>query len=186
MADFAPPADAHPALLSTQRHLLLNQVIEHRAKIAELGRQQVQKEAEQATIAATVHKLETMFPVIQPGVDIRKTLMEKKLGSKLTYFETLQLLGRASALRRAICTRRRRPWPRFARPPARRPPKIGAHYELAKAEQKANGLTQDLIKAEQKTAANRSRRRRSAAARDPYDRRRCHAGAGPAGGGTKR
>jgi hemolysin D len=90
MADFAPPADAHPALLSTQRHLLLNQVIEHRAKIAALGRQQVQKEAEQATIAATVHKLETMFPVIQPGVDIRKTLMEKKLGSKLTYFETLQ------------------------------------------------------------------------------------------------
>jgi hemolysin D len=96
MADFAPPADAHPALLSTQRHLLLNQVIEHRAKIAALGRQQVQKEAEQATIAATVHKLETMFPVIQPGVDIRKTLMEKKLGSKLTYFETLQLLGRAT------------------------------------------------------------------------------------------
>jgi hemolysin D len=98
MADFAPPADAHPALLSTQRHLLLNQVIEHRAKIAALGRQQVQKEAEQATIAATVHKLETMFPVIQPGVDIRKTLMEKTLGSKLTYFETLQLLGRAEEL----------------------------------------------------------------------------------------
>jgi hypothetical protein len=33
-----------------------------------------------------------MIPVIQPRVDIRKTLMDKELGSKLTYFETLQLL----------------------------------------------------------------------------------------------
>jgi hemolysin D len=33
-----------------------------------------------------------MIPVIQPRVDIRKTLMEKELGSKLTYYETLQLL----------------------------------------------------------------------------------------------
>src|SRR5262245_51303180 len=92
MADFPPPDDADPALISTQRQLLLNQVTEHRAKIAALARQQAQKEAEQATIAATIHKLETMIPVIQPRVDIRKTLMDKELGSKLTYFETLQLL----------------------------------------------------------------------------------------------
>jgi len=67
-------------------------VVEHRAKLAALDRQQAQKEAEQATIAATIHKLETTIPVIQPRVDIRKTLMDKELGSKLTYFETLQLL----------------------------------------------------------------------------------------------
>ena len=50
VADFTPPADADPALISTQRQLLLNQVTEHRAKIAALARQQAQKEAEQATI----------------------------------------------------------------------------------------------------------------------------------------
>ena len=33
-----------------------------------------------------------MIPVIQQRVDIRKTLMDKELGSKLTYFEMLQLL----------------------------------------------------------------------------------------------
>ena len=33
-----------------------------------------------------------MIPVVQQRVDIRKTLMEKELGSKLTYFETLQQL----------------------------------------------------------------------------------------------
>src|SRR6478672_4979079 len=50
VADFTPPADADPVLISTQRQLLLSQVNEHRAKIASLSRQQAQKEAEQATI----------------------------------------------------------------------------------------------------------------------------------------
>jgi hemolysin D len=135
---------------------LLNQVTEHRAKIAALGRQQAQKEAEQATTAATIHKLETMIPVIQPRVDIRKTLMEKELGSKLTYFETLQLLVEqqeelsvqkshlhaAEAAVAAIRETRGQAVAEYRRT---------LSDELAKAEQKANGLTQDLIKAEQKT-----------------------------------
>ena len=83
-ASFAPPAEADSALVNAQRQLLLNQVAEHRAKIAALARQQAQKEAEQGTIAATIHKLETTIPVIQQRVDIRKTLMDKELGSKLT------------------------------------------------------------------------------------------------------
>ena len=89
---FVPPADADPELISAQRQLLLNQVTEHRARIAALSRQQAQKEAEQATTAATIHKLETIVPVIQSRVDIRKTLVEKELGSKLSYFEVVQLL----------------------------------------------------------------------------------------------
>jgi hemolysin D len=156
MADFTPPDDADPALISTQRQLLLNQVTEHRAKIAALARQQAQKEAEQATIAATIHKLETMIPVIQPRVDIRKTLMEKELGSKLTYFETLQLLveqqeelsvqkshlREAEAAVAAIRETRGQAVAEYRRT---------LSDELAKAVQKANGLAQDLIKAEQKT-----------------------------------
>jgi len=71
VADFKPPAGADPELVTTQRQLLLNQVTEHRAKIAALLRQQAQKEAEQATTAATLHKLETIIPVIQSRVDIR-------------------------------------------------------------------------------------------------------------------
>ena len=156
VADFTPPADADPALIRTQRQLLLNQVTEHRAKIAALARQQAQKEAEQATTAATIHKLETMIPVIQPRVDIRKTLMDKELGSKLTYFETLQLLveqqeelsvqkshlHEAEAAMAAIRETVRQAEAEY---------RHTLSDELAKAEQKANGLTQDLIKAEQKT-----------------------------------
>jgi hemolysin D len=156
VADFTPPVDADPALISTQRQLLLNQVTEHRAKIAALSRQQAQKEAEQATTLATIHKLETMIPVIQPRVDIRKTLMEKELGSKLTYYETLQLLveqqeelsvqkshlHEAEAAVAAVRETRGQAVAEFRRT---------LSDELAKAVQKANGLTQDLIKAEQKT-----------------------------------
>src|SRR5262249_8422127 len=156
LADFTPPAEADPALLRTQRQLLLHQVAEHRAKLGALDRQHAQREAEHATTAATIHKLETIIPAIQPRVDIRKTLMEKELGSKLTYFETLQLLVEqqeelsvqkshlhaAEAAVAAIRETRGQAVAEYRRT---------LSDELAKAEQKANGLTQDLIKAEQKT-----------------------------------
>jgi len=156
VAGFAPPADADAALISAQRQLLLNQVTEHHAKVAALARQQAQKEAEQGTIAATIHKLETTIPVIQQRVDIRKTLMDKELGSKLTYFEILQQLveqqqdlgvqkshlQEAEAAAAAI---------RETRGQAEAEYRRILSDELAKAEQKANGLAQDLIKAEQKT-----------------------------------
>jgi hemolysin D len=155
-ADFRPPADASAALVSAQRQLLLNQVAEYRSKIAALTRQEAQKEAEQGTIAATIHKLEMMIPVIQQRVDIRKTLMDKELGSKITYFEILQQLveqqenlsvhrshlREAEAAAAAI---------RETRGQAEAEYRRTLSDELAKAEQKANGLTQDLIKAEQKT-----------------------------------
>jgi membrane fusion protein, hemolysin D len=155
-AGFKPPAGASPALIRAQHQLLLNQAAEHRAKIAALARQQAQKEAEQGTIAATIHKLETTIPVIQQRVDIRKTLVDKELGSKLTYFENLQQLleqqeelgvqkshlRAAEAAAAAIRETREQAEAEYRRKLA---------DELAKAEQKTNGLTQDLIKAEQKT-----------------------------------
>ena len=101
-----------------------------------------------------------MIPVIQPRVDIRKTLMDKQLGSTLTYFETLQLLveqqeelsvqksrlREAEAAAAAIRETSRQAVAEFRRT---------LSDELAKTEQKANGLAQDLIKAEQKTRLQR-------------------------------
>jgi len=156
VADFTPPAGADPTLVATQRRLLINQVIEQRAKIGSLDRQEAQKKAEHDTTSATIHKLEATIPVIQQRVDIRKTLMEKELGSKLTYFEVLQLLldqqqelaVQTSRLREAeagadaIAQTRRQTAAEFQRT---------LSDDLAKSEQKAGGLAQDLIKAEQKT-----------------------------------
>jgi hemolysin D len=156
VVDFVPPTGADPELVSTQRQLLLNQVAEHRAKIAALSRQQAQKEAEQATTAATIHKLESILPVIQSRVDIRKTLVEKELGSKLNYFEVFQLLveqqeelgvqkSHLLETEAAIAAIRE------TRAQAAAEYRHSISDDLAKAEQKANGLAQDLIKAEQKT-----------------------------------
>jgi hemolysin D len=153
---FVPPADADPELVATQRQLLLNQVTEHRAKIAALARQQAQKEAELATTTATIHKLETIIPVIQSRVDIRKTLVEKELGSKLSYFEVLQLLveqqeefnvqkSHLTETEAAIAAIRE------TRGQAAAEYRHTLSDELAKSEQKAKGIAQDLIKAEQRT-----------------------------------
>ena len=153
---FTPPVEADPALISAQRQLLLNEVTEHRAKIAALASQQAQKEAEQGTITATIHKLETTIPVIQQRVDILKVLVDKQLGSKLTYLEILQaLVGQQEE----ISVQRSHFQEAAAAAAAIRETQGQAEAEyrhalsddLAKAEQKANGLTQDLIKADRKT-----------------------------------
>jgi hemolysin D len=155
-ADLVPPADADPLLLATQRQLLASQVSEHRAKLAALSRQEAQKEAEHQTIAATIHKLDALLPVTQQRVEIRKILMEKEIGSKLTYYETLQLqieqqeelgvqrshLKEAEAAAAAIRETRLQAVAEYRK---------SLSDELAKSEQKANGVARDLIKAQQRT-----------------------------------
>jgi hemolysin D len=156
LTEFAPPAEADPTLVGVQRQLLASEVGEHRAKLAALDRQQAQKEAELATTAATIRKLESLIPVIQPRVDVRRVLMERDLGSKIAYLETLQLLieqqqelgVRQSHLKEgeaavaAIRETRRQAEAEYRRT---------LSDELAKSQQKAIGLGQELIKAEQKT-----------------------------------
>jgi hemolysin D len=155
-ADLVPPGDADPLLVATQQQLLANQVGEHRAKLAALAGQEAQKDAERQTIAATIHKLGALLPVTEQRVDIRKTLMEKEIGSKLTYYETLQLqieqqeelgvqrshLKEAEAAVAAI---------RETRIQAVAEYRKSLSDDLAKSEQKANGLARDLIKAQQRT-----------------------------------
>jgi hemolysin D len=160
VVDFVAPVGTDPILVSTQRQLLLNQVTEHRAKVASLARQQAQKEAEQATTGATIHKLEAMIPVVQQRLDIRRTLMERELSSKITYFETLQQLVeqqeelsvQKSHLREAEAAVAAI---RETRGQAIAEYKKSLSDELAKAEQKVSGLAQDLIKAERKTTLQR-------------------------------
>ena len=89
-SEFHPPAAASPALVSMQRAFLAKQVEEHRAKIAALDRQRAQKEAERDTTAATIEKLVASTPIIKERVDIRKSLADKELGSRLSYLEAFQ------------------------------------------------------------------------------------------------
>ncbi len=183
--DLVAPVDADPALVATQRQLLANQVSEHRAKIAALARQQAQKEAEHETISATIHKLDALIPVIQQRVDIRKTLMEKEIGSKLTYYEIQQLLveqqeelkvqmshlHEAEAAVAAIRETARASHRRIRQRPLRR-----SRQERAEGQWPGAGSDQGTTE-DAAAAAHFAGRRRGAAACGAYRRRRGDAGA---------
>lgn len=154
LSAFHPPEGADLALVAMQRQFLLAQVTEHRAKIAALDAQRAQKEAELATISATVDKLEAVIPTIQERVNIRKMLNE--YSSRLQYFEVLQQLTEsqqerlvqtshlkeARAAVAAIIETRGQTKAEFRRT---------LFGELTEAERKAAGLAADLSKAERRT-----------------------------------
>src|SRR5712692_10349209 len=100
-------------------------------------------------LVATIAKLEATTAVLQQRVDIRGTLFNKELCSKLTYLETLQLLveqqkdavvqksrfQEAEAVLAAIIETRKQTGAEFRRT---------LFDELAKAEAKATGLAYDV------------------------------------------
>src|SRR5262245_37756455 len=169
LSDFHPPDGASDAQISRHRQYLLNQLGEHRAKLGAparhgehrakrgaLDRQRAQKEAESATATATIAKLEAVVPIIQQRVDVRGALYNREFSSKLQYLETLQQLvdqkqelevqrsryRETEAAVAAITETRAQAVAEFRRT---------INDELVKAEQKAGGLVQELIKAEQRT-----------------------------------
>jgi hemolysin D len=156
LAEFHPPEGAPAALVAMQRQFLISQAAERQAKLAALDRQRAQKEAERATIAATIAKLDATIPILQQRVDIRKGLADKELVSKITYLETLhQLIDQqedrkvqqsryqeAEAALAAIIETRAQTEAEFHRT---------LSSDLVEAERKARGLSEDLIKAEQRT-----------------------------------
>jgi hemolysin D len=155
-SQFHPPAGASPTLVKMEREFLAKQVEEHRAKISALDRQRAQKEAERETTSATIQKLEASAPLISERVDIRKYLADKQLGSRLTFLETQQQLtenekdlvvqksrlAEADAALAAIIETRAQTEAEFQRT---------LFGELAEAERKAGGFTEDLAKAERRS-----------------------------------
>jgi hemolysin D len=155
-SEFNAPPGAAPELVAMERQFLFNQIAEHRAKIAGLEHQQGQKDAERGTIVATIEKLQASLPVMQERLNIRKTLYDHATGSKANYLELLQSFveeehdldvqksrkEEAEAALAGIIENRTQAEAEFRRT---------LLDDLAKAEQKVGGLSQDLIKAEQRT-----------------------------------
>jgi hemolysin D len=156
LSEFRAPKGASPAQVETQRQFLVSQNGEFRAKLAVLKRQQEQKEAERATIGATIAKLEATLPIVQERFDVRKTLYGKELGAKLQYLEAQQQLvemqqelavqkSRYSEVTAALTVLSETNAQAVAE---YRRTRFG---EFAEADRKVAGLIQDLVKAEQRT-----------------------------------
>ena len=152
---FAPPPEAAPALVETYRRFLLTQTSEHNAKLAEIDREVAQKEAEGETISASVAKLQAIIPPLQERTNMRKNLFDRDLGSKIAYLNELQdLIGQQNEL---LVQKSRHHEVDVALSVLKETrAKTEAEYrralfdDLAKAEQKVAGLSQDAIKAERK------------------------------------
>jgi len=156
VASFQPPASAGAGLVAMQRQFLSRQMDEQRAKRAALDRQRGQKEAELATVSASINKLETVLPVLQQRVDIKQTLYARDIGSKVNYLEILQALieaqqelavqksraHEAEAALAAIIETRQQAVAEFQRT------QFG---ELVEAQRKAAGFREDIAKATQRT-----------------------------------
>jgi hemolysin D len=155
VAEFTPPAGANQRLVEMHRQFLASQTAEHVAKLSEIDRQLAHKDAERETIAAMIAKLGATIPLMQERVNVRKFLYDKEIGSKITYLTEFQdlvgqqhdVLVQQSRLREAEAAVAELTQARL---------KVEAEYrrtlydDLAKAEQRAAGLTQDVIKGEQK------------------------------------
>jgi hemolysin D len=155
VADFTPPAGASRRLVEMHRQFLASQTAEQAAKLSEIDRQLAQKDAERETIAATIAKLDATIPLLRERVDVRKYLYDKAVGSKIIYLTEFQdlvgqqhdVLVQQSRLREAEAAVAGLTQARL---------KVEAEHrrtlydDLAKAEQRAGGLAQDVIKGEQK------------------------------------
>jgi hemolysin D len=155
LAEFKPPQDASTELIQMHRRFLLSQTAEQNAKISAIERQVAQKEAERATIKASIEKLEATITPLKERVAIREHLFNRELGSKLLYLSELQdLVGQqqeilvqqsryseTDAAIAALVETRSKTVAEYER---------GLFDDLTKAEQKATGLAQDVIKAEQR------------------------------------
>jgi hemolysin D len=156
-ANFTAPADASPAQVAVQRQFLLDQVGEQQAKLAVLDRQRDQKQAERETVEATIAKLEAVLPVMQERLDIRKTLYEHTTGSKANYLELLQTFVEEQ---RELDVQKRRSNETAAaiaaigeqRAQATEEYRRTRYTELVEAQRKAQGLSEDLVRAQHRTA----------------------------------
>ncbi|RUW27335.1 HlyD family type I secretion periplasmic adaptor subunit [Mesorhizobium sp. M4B.F.Ca.ET.013.02.1.1] len=156
LAAFRPPQGASAAEIEMHRQYLVSQLAEQNTKLAEIDREQSQKEAERSTTLASGAKLEATIPLLQERVDIQKQLVDKALASKVLYLSEYQeLVGlqqdlnlHQSRLREAdaaialLRETREKTTAEYRR----------ATYEaLAKAEQRAASTGQEVIKAERRT-----------------------------------
>jgi hemolysin D len=156
LAAFHPPRGASPTKIDTQRQLLISERAEQDAKISEIERQLNQKEAERATISASVAKIQATLPVLQERVGIHRTLLDKGLASKVVYLTELQdLVG----LQQDATVQQSKLHEADAAIALLKETKqkVAVEYRrvtydaLSKAEQKVASITQDVIKADQRT-----------------------------------
>lgn len=156
LGDFHPPKGASAEMVASQRKFLMNQITEYHSKLAALDSQLVQKQAERTTAMATISKIEALLPLLQQQVEMQKDAVEHEVTSKFLYNETLQKLieqqqelvvqkSHLQEAQAAVTTIEK------TRAQATGEYRRTLYDDLTKAEGKAAGLTQDVIKSQERS-----------------------------------
>ncbi|HEY5071332.1 MAG TPA: HlyD family type I secretion periplasmic adaptor subunit [Caulobacteraceae bacterium] len=150
------PAGADPAEVEQARASLRARADERAAKLADLDQQISEKRAEAGEVAAEIAKLNASLPMLVEKARLHQKLHDQGYGTSFAYLDSQQQLSearhdlsvqaqrgaQATAAGRALARQRDEAASQFA---------AGVLDDLAKAEEKANELTQELVKAERKS-----------------------------------
>jgi membrane fusion protein, hemolysin D len=151
---FIPPAEADPAQIALTRRFIDSAMADFNAKIAELDRQAAREDANRHAVSATIEKIQTELPILREQLEMRRTLFERNVGSKLAYLD---------AQERVVESERELPVQQSrlteaeasaaaaleARHKAEAEQRSGWLAALADAQAKAASLSQELVKADQ-------------------------------------
>jgi len=155
--DLAAPPGASETDLARTRSSMRAQAAEQQAKLASVNRQIEQKSAESESISATIAKIDASLPLVEEGAAIRRKAMEIQYGNHIAYLDAQTKLVEQQNER--IVQQRKLVEIAAARQALEQQiEQTRAGYEhqilndLSDAEKKVAELSQDLVKAERKTA----------------------------------
>jgi hemolysin D len=153
LSAFQPPPGADPALVEGQRNLLVTEVRDHAAKLAQIDDEIRSREAQQAQIAASIGKLDRVIPLLAEAETARRTLLETGSGSRLTWLETKQQLVEVEEERRIQTFQLAEAASGIAETRSRRDSletdfRLTKTRELSEADRAAVSLAQELVKAD--------------------------------------
>jgi hemolysin D len=154
--EMATPTGAADADVARTRSSMRAQASEQLAKLASLNRQIEQKRAESDSIVATIAKLDATMPLVEETASIRRKAMEIQYGNHIAYLDAQTRLVEQQNER--LVQQRKLVEIAAAREALEQQiDQTRAAYEhqvlndLSDAEKKLAELSQDLIKADQKT-----------------------------------
>jgi len=157
----APP-DAQADSVEQAKGALRAQIDQQAAKIEGLDQQISEKRAEEQEVAATIAKLNASLPMLTEKERLHRSLREQGYGTSFALLDAQQQLSEAK--RDLVVEAARKDQARASAASLERDKAqaasefaAGVLADLAKAQEKQNELTQDLVKAQQKSSATQMR-----------------------------
>jgi hemolysin D len=159
---FVIPPGANPDDIAQARAALRATIDQQAAKVAALQQQIAEKEAEQAEVAATIAKLNASMPMLSQKERLHRQLHDEGYGTSFSFLDAQQQLSEARrdvVVEGARGEQARAAAAALARQKAEAASEFNAGVlaDLAKAEEKQNELSQDLVKAQQKSSQTQIR-----------------------------